>query len=207
MAPTAWSSSKGPHRGFAANFLSLLARQEIQSPYFAFCDQDDLWMPDRLELGVRWMRNIAPDTPALFCSRTELVDEHGERLGMSPEFRRRPCFENALVQSLAGGNTMLLNRRARDLLSMTRPTDRIVAHDWWAYIVISGCGGEIAYTAQPTIGYRQHGNNIIGSNASFFDRLRRVRKMLQGTLRAWTNDNLQALSPFRRFSPPRTRKS
>lgn len=193
---------KGPRRGFAANFLSLLAREEIQSAYFAFCDQDDLWMPERLELGVRWMRNTGQDKPALFCSRTQLVDEQGHVLGMSPEFRRRPCFENALVQSLAGGNTMLLNRRARDLLVLTRPTDRIIAHDWWAYIVVSGCGGEVAYTAQPTIGYRQHSSNIIGSNASFRDRLHRVHKMLQGTLRDWTNDNLKALSPFRSILTP-----
>lgn len=188
---------EGPHRGFAANFLSLLAREEIHSPYFAFCDQDDLWMPERLELGLRWMRTVPQNKPALFCSRTQLVDENGEPLGLSPRFRRPPCFANALVQSLAGGNTMLFNRSTRELLCKTRSTDHIVAHDWWAYIVVSGCGGEIAYTPQPTIGYRQHGNNIIGSNVTLRDRLSRVRKMLKGTLRIWTNDNLQALSPFR----------
>lgn len=187
----------GPRRGFAANFLSLLAREEIRSPYYAFCDQDDLWRPERLELGLSWMRSIAKGRPALFCSRTQLVDEKGQALGLSPEFRRPPCFENALVQSLAGGNTMLFNHAARELLRKTRAVDAIVAHDWWAYIVVSGCGGEIAYCAKPTIDYRQHGNNIIGSNASLRDRISRVRQMLRGTLRTWTNRNLQALSPFR----------
>lgn len=188
---------KGPQRGFAANFLSLLARAEVQARYFAFCDQDDLWMPDRLERGLRWMRQHPQDKPALFCSRTQLVDAHGHPLGMSPEFRRLPCFENALVQSIAGGNTMLINAHARDLLRQTRLSDHIVSHDWWAYIVVSGCGGSVGYDPVPTIGYRQHGNNIIGSNNSFRDRLVRLRKLLHGTFRSWTDYNLQALSPFR----------
>ncbi|WP_374442915.1 glycosyltransferase family 2 protein [Pseudomonas panipatensis] len=192
----------GPRRGFAANFLSLLAREEVQGAYFAFCDQDDFWKPERLATGIDWIRTIPQERPALFCSRTELIDAQGNTIGFSPLFRKPACFENALVQSIAGGNTMLFNRAARDLLRQTRDASHVVSHDWWAYILVTGCGGEVNCAPTPTIGYRQHGNNIVGSNSSLGDRLVRVRKMFQGTFHAWTDDNLRALSAFRdRLSP------
>ncbi|MBO3276241.1 glycosyltransferase family 2 protein [Pseudomonas sp. Milli4] len=197
----------GPQHGFAANFLSLLQRDEIQAPYFAFCDQDDLWTPERLEVGVRWIHEIPAERPALFCSRTQLIDEHGLPIGYSPLFSKPPCFENALVQSIAGGNTMLLNSAARDLLKQTPRDARIISHDWWAYILVSGCGGAVAYDKEPTIRYRQHGNNIIGSNSSLHDRLVRVRKMLGGTFREWNDANLKAISYFRNRLTRENRKT
>ncbi|MCY1400449.1 Glycosyl transferase family 2 [compost metagenome] len=197
----------GPRHGFAANFLSLLRCGQIQAPYFAFCDQDDLWTSERLEVGINWMRAVPTEMPALFCSRTQLIDEHGVPIGYSPLFSKPPCFENALVQSIAGGNTMLLNGAARDLLRQTPDDAHIISHDWWAYILVSGCGGAVAYNKEPTIRYRQHGNNIIGSNSSFQDRLVRIRKMLGGTFRDWNDANLKAISYFRNRLTRENRKT
>jgi glycosyltransferase involved in cell wall biosynthesis len=189
---------KGPQLGFAANFLSMLRRKEIQASYFAFCDQDDIWAPDRLEVGIRWMQQLPAERPMLYCSRTLLIDAQGTPIGASPLFGKPPCFENALVQSIAGGNTMLLNGAARDLLKQTTLDTQIISHDWWAYILVSGCGGAVNYNKEPTIHYRQHGKNIIGSNSGFQDRLLRFRKMLLGTFREWNDANLKAISPFRK---------
>lgn len=193
----------GPRQGFCRNFFSLIRRQEIQSPYYAFCDQDDLWFPDRLSKGLQWMRTQERDVPALFCSRTQLIDEEDQPIGLSPLFSKPPCFENALVQSIAGGNTMLFNNATRNLLAETPPEARIVSHDWWAYILVTGCNGQVAYGPEPTIGYRQHGKNIVGSNSSLRDRLARARKMCTGTFRTWTDSNLQALSFFKKDLTPR----
>lgn len=193
----------GPRQGFCRNFFSLIRRQEIQAPYYAFCDQDDLWFADRLSKGLQWMRTQEQAVPALFCSRTQLIDEEDQPIGLSPLFSKPPCFENALVQSIAGGNTMLLNRASRDLLAETPPEAQIVSHDWWAYMLVTGCGGQVAYEPEPTIGYRQHGENIVGSNSSLRDRLVRARKMCTGTFRTWTDSNLQALSFFKKDLTPR----
>lgn len=193
----------GPQQGFAKNFMSLLRRDSIRAPYFAFCDQDDLWHPERLEVGLRQLRALPPNIPALSCSRTQLIDEHDRPIGLSPLFKKPPCFENALVQSIAGGNTMLFNQATRLLLSQTPPDTHIVSHDWWTYILVTGCGGHVFYTSTPTISYRQHGKNIVGANSSPRDRLIRVGKMFKGTFRAWTDDNLRALSFFKsQLSPP-----
>jgi glycosyltransferase involved in cell wall biosynthesis len=187
---------KGPQHGFAANFLSMLRREEIQATYFAFCDQDDIWVPQRLEAGVRWMEKLPVERPLLYCSSTSLIDAQGTSIGASPLFGKPPCFKNALVQSIGGGNTMLLNEAARDLLKQTLIDTPIISHDWWAYILVSGCGGAVAYNKEPTVHYRQHGKNIIGSNSER-NRLLRFRRMLHGTFREWNDANLKAISPFK----------
>lgn len=188
---------EGPQRGFAANFLSLLHRGEIQAPYFAFCDQDDHWMPQRLETGLAWISKASSERAALFCSRTRLVDSLGSPIGLSPLFRRPPSFENALVQCIAGGNTMLFNAATRALLRQTPPGERIISHDWWTYLLVTGCGGSVAYESLPTVDYRQHHQNLMGSNSGLQERVVRVRKMLNGTFRDWIDANLDALAPFR----------
>lgn len=188
---------QGPQRGFAANFLSLLHREDIRAAYFAFCDQDDHWAPQRLEAGLAWICERPSDRPALFCSRTQLIDSLGSPIGLSPLFKHPPCFENALVQCIAGGNTMLFNVATRDLLRQPPLSERIVSHDWWTYLLVTGCGGSVAYGAQPTVNYRQHRQNLMGSNSGLQERAVRVRKMLNGTFRGWVDANLHALTLFR----------
>ncbi|MDH0289119.1 glycosyltransferase family 2 protein [Pseudomonas sp. GD04087] len=187
----------GPRQGFAANFLSALKRTKGQAEYFAFCDQDDLWEPDKLERGLQWASSQPPDSPLLYCSRTRLIDSSGQCIGYSPLFRRAPSFANALVQSIAGGNTMLFNSVTAELLCRTPRHTPIISHDWWAYILVTGCGGCVNYDEHPAINYRQHGNNLIGSNSSVRDRFVRLQRMLKGTFRHWNDVNLEAVSHFR----------
>lgn len=184
----------GPRQGFAKNFLSLVRRSEIQADYFAFCDQDDLWRQDKLARGLAALQQVPAQVPALYCSRTHSVDGDGEHLGFSPLFSKSPCFANALVQSIAGGNTMIFNAAARDLLAQTPADITIVSHDWWAYLLVSGCGGQVFYDAEATLDYRQHAGNLVGANSSWRDRLLRLRKMFSGRFREWNDANLIALS-------------
>ncbi|MDF3863367.1 glycosyltransferase family 2 protein [Pseudomonas denitrificans (nom. rej.)] len=187
----------GPRQGFAANFLSLIGRASEQADYFAFCDQDDLWQPDKLDRGLAWAHSHPSSLPLLYCSRTRLIDATGQAIGFSPLFRRAPSFANALVQSIAGGNTMLFNAATAQLLSLTPAHVPIISHDWWAYILVTGCGGRVNYDEYPAINYRQHGNNLIGSNSGIRDRFVRLQRMLKGTFRYWNDVNLEAVSHFR----------
>nr|WP_275590850.1 glycosyltransferase family 2 protein [Pseudomonas sp. DP-17] len=183
----------GPRKGFSANFLSLLKRPELVADYYAYCDQDDVWNTHKLEYALQWLASSSPATPALFCSRTRLVDESGIPIGFSPLFRRPPSFRNALVQSIAGGNTMVMNRAAKELLAKTPPNTIIVSHDWWAYLLVTGCGGTVYYEGTPQVDYRQHGRNLMGSNTRLRDRFARMNKMFNGTFKAWNSANIEAL--------------
>lgn len=192
----------GPAEGSTANFLSLTCRADIDADYFAYADQDDIWESDKLERAVAWLETVPDDVPALYGSRTLLVDARNQHIGYSPLFLRAPSFENALVQSVAGGNTMVFNRAARDLLRQAGEDVEAVTHDWWAYMLISSCGGRVHYDPYPTVRYRQHGSNQFGSNANPLAQLRRARLLLQGRFRGWVDANLRALHRVRHLMTP-----
>lgn len=187
----------GPKRGFAANFLSLTCREDIDADFFAWSDQDDIWSNDKLEVALAWLQTIPDCVPALYCGRTQLVSELGETLGFSPRFRLPPGFPNALVQSIAGGNTMVFNQAARDLLREAGSDLTIPAHDWWAYQLISGAGGAIHYDPEPKMLYRQHSENLIGSNSGWSARMVRLRMVFQGRFYEWNEQNIRALESMR----------
>lgn len=183
----------GPQQGFGQNFLSLLKRPEVNADFFAFCDQDDVWLEDKLTRSISALQHVAPSRPALYCSRTRTVDVSNSYLGLSPLFTRQPSFRNALVQSIAGANTMLVNSRARSIMCQIGTHTPVVAHDWLAYLSVSAAGGEVTYDPKPSLNYRQHHGNLIGANATLRSRLYRLTQMFGGRFRQWTDQNLVAL--------------
>lgn len=194
-----WSKGRitlveGPRQGFAANFRSMILDRRIDADCYAFCDQDDIWEPDRLESAVSWMRTFDAETPLMFCSRTATMTETGSLVGHSPLFGRPPSFRNALVQSIAGGNTILLNAAARDLLAIASARTRFVSHDWWAYLVVTAAGGAVHYDPRPLVRYRQHAANLVGANVSWWARLSRLGRLFKGDFAVWTDLNLDGLA-------------
>jgi len=187
---------EGPRAGYAANFMSLLGAPVVSGDYYAFCDQDDCWDSDKLSRALEWMSTQPESVPLLYCGRTRLMNNDEQTIGFSPLFRREPSFRNALTQSLAGGNTMLINAKAHALMALTPPDLRVQSHDWWAYLLVTACGGRVCYDAHPSLGYRQHGENLIGSNAGMRDRIARLKHMLVGNYREWNDANLALLQPF-----------
>jgi glycosyltransferase involved in cell wall biosynthesis len=183
---------KGPGKGACANFLSLATDPAIKGGYFAFSDQDDIWHPDKLRRALAWLSPVPSDVPAMYCGRTELMSFNGRAYGRSPLFRRPPAFENAIVQSLGGGNTMVFSQAAKKLLEQTGVTD-VVLHDWWVYQLVSAAGGVVRYDPQPMVKYRQHPDNLIGSNLGWHARFIRLRLLLGGRFRDWNDTNIAAL--------------
>lgn len=184
---------EGPHAGYAANFMSLLHQPSVTGDFYAFCDQDDYWDPDKLSRALEWLTQRPKELAALYCGRTRLIDVEGRPAGYSPLFTREPGFRNALAQSLAGGNTMVMNAAARELTKALPDRLPVASHDWWVYLVVSACGGEVHYDPVPAVGYRQHDANLIGSNAGMRSRLDRLWQMLLGSYQTWNDINLSGL--------------
>ncbi len=197
------SVQSGPKLGFAANFLSLVCNEKVTAAYYAFCDQDDIWEPEKLARALAWLATVPSTVPGLYCSRTRLIDEADREIGLSPLFSRPPGFANALVQSIGGGNTMVFNQAARALLQKAgnRGVD-IVTHDWWAYLLVAGCGGTVFYDSCSTVRYRQHGGNLVGANIGWSASLARIRLLTEGRFRAWNAKNLRALQEVNRMLTP-----
>jgi glycosyltransferase involved in cell wall biosynthesis len=182
----------GPGKGVCANFLSLAIDPTIDADYFAFSDQDDIWHEDKLWRALTWLATVPGDVPGLYCGRTELMSINGRSYGFSPLFTRSPNFRNALVQSLGGGNTIVFNRAAKKLLEVAG-TFEVVLHDWWVYQLVSAADGMVHYDPQPVLKYRQHPDNLIGSNRGWRAHLVRLFMILSGRFRDWNDTNIAAL--------------
>lgn len=187
----------GPQQGFVANFLSLTCNQTLKGGFFAWCDQDDIWYTQKLARALNQLNTVTPAVPALYCGRTEMISESAVHMGYSPLFSKPPSFMNALVQSIAGGNTMVFNQTARALLAEAGVGVSVVSHDWWLYQLVSGVGGVVYYDAQPTVRYRQHNENLVGANATWTARIVRLRMVLRGRFREWNEHSIQGLELMR----------
>lgn len=188
----------GPGQGFVRNFLALLQAVPHDARYAALSDQDDVWFDEKLERALTALDGVPARTPALYCARTLICDADLRPLGPSPPFVRPPDFRNALVQSIGGGNTMVLNRAALDLVQQAIPeAQEAVAHDWWLYQIIAGCGGMVLRDNAPVLHYRQHGDNLIGANLSARARLKRIAMILGRRFQRWNAINIAALSRSR----------
>ncbi|MBE0705174.1 MAG: glycosyltransferase family 2 protein [Afipia sp.] len=184
----------GPRRGFAENFRSLIVRAEIKADFYAFCDQDDVWDEDKLAHAIEWLKTQPAGKPALYCSRTRIIAPSGKVIGQSPRFPRPPGFRNAIVQSIAGGNTMVMNRAARDLVAEASRRTDFVSHDWWCYMIVSGAGGNVHYCSQPRVGYRQHDGNLVGENNTWRARMSRLGFLMRGRFKEWNDRNISGLA-------------
>jgi glycosyltransferase involved in cell wall biosynthesis len=187
----------GPLRGAPAHFLFQACAENLAGEYYAFCDQDDVWEADKLARAMEALEQTDPGIPALYGSRTRLVDEDDNEIGLSPLFQKKPEFRSALVQSIAGGNTIVFNQKARELLVFCGADVDVPSHDWWLYQVTSACGGQVHYDVWPSVRYRQHAHNVIGSNMGWTARVRRLHMLRQGRFRHWEDLNVAALTRLR----------
>ena len=205
----AWGADKlrllaGPRRGFQANFLQLTAQPDIRADYYAWSDQDDVWLPEKLARALEHLKPFGFESPVLYCGRTILTDRHGRPSGLSPLFNRRPpSFANALVQCLAGGNTMLFNQAARELIVLGRNLE-VYSHDWWAYQVVSGAG-RVVFHLEPFVRYRQHGANLMGGNRGLAARCSRLVRLMKGGFRDYVSRNINGLQEVRNRLAPDSR--
>jgi glycosyltransferase involved in cell wall biosynthesis len=157
------SRTSGPHFGAAPSFLLLLAEAR-REPIIAFADQDDVWLPGKLKRAAARIE-AAGDRPALYCAQQFMVDEELRGNRKSAAHINPPGFPSSLTQNIANGNTLVMNRAACELVTAI-PGPEGTVHDWWSYIVVSACGGDVAFDAEPQVLYRLHKNNLIAASPS-----------------------------------------
>ena len=180
------------YKNAAKNFI-LFAKKKLNYKYYAFCDQDDVWLEKKLISAVKII-NLGYD---LYGGRTINTDKKLNTIGHSPKFKNfTPTFNNALVQSFAGGNTMVFSHKIYKLLEKTDLKKEIPAHDWWTYIIATYCGKKVYFDQVPYIFYRQHENNINGHNLGLINKIKRIHSALIGNFKKWVNCNLILLEDF-----------
>ncbi|MBT0654203.1 glycosyltransferase family 2 protein [Geobacter luticola] len=162
--------------GTAGNFTNLLGHAD--SNYILFCDQDDVWLPGKIEKTLSVMAaaedRYGSDTPLLVHSDLSVVDRDLQPI--APSFwkyqKLNPqvgiSLNRLLPQNAVTGCTVMINRPLARLAAPI-PRDAIM-HDWWLALV-AATFGKIVYLDEPTVLYRQHGGNSIGAKRWGFRRI------------------------------------
>ena len=181
--------------GFAKNFLKGLADINSSFDYYSYCDQDDIWLPNKLEKGINILEKVSNNKPSLYGTATYITDEYCQKIiGNSILIKRPLNFRNAILQSYAGGNTMIFNKIAKKEIVKKINLINPVSHDWWSYLLLSGLGGEIFYDCESSLMYRQHKNNLMGTNKTFKGRIKRISSLIRGDFRVYLDRNIKSLS-------------
>ena len=142
--------------------------------YFAFADQDDFWMPEKLSKGVSEIEAAGTGPTLYFCQPT-IVDSTLHPLDIHWNNTHFLNFEEACLAQPCAGCTMIFNREALRLFLMGDP-NVMSLHDSWIYKCVLACGGKVIEDRESFILYRQHGDNVVGTQ-SFSDRWKRRYKM------------------------------
>jgi hypothetical protein len=190
----------GPTRGF----MALLAAAPEDADYYAFCDQDDVWLPNKCARAAVALHAVPFSRPAIYCARQRVVDEDLRPLGLSPLPERPPGFANALVQNIVIGCSAALNPAARRLILAAPPPPAGQIHDWWAYLLVTAAGGDVVVDPEPALLYRQHGANSIGAETCLARRVLRAIRRGPDAFVAMFGANLDAITAAAPLLPAET---
>lgn len=206
--------------GILSNFLSLM--RASTADYVCFCDQDDVWLPDKVrkskavmdELELKW----GAKTPLLVFTDLCVVDEQlntlypsfWKHMNIDPEWAND--LSRLLINPAVTGCTVLANRPLVEL-ALATPKE-IPLHDLWLGLLASAMG-KAGYLREPTVLYRQHGGNAIGAGdpplprRRLLERLRQSPTMPDVNVDEWKARQAEAevlLKTHRRDLPPRQLK-
>lgn len=177
MYPSKMKIIRGANCGCKDSFFLLMKEAVKAYPkydYYAFSDQDDIWLDDKLISGVNALDKEKNPIKLYYCD-PQCVDENINILDIKAVPARNTLEESFILQPSIGcgmvfSSYVLINGSKAD------PT-MINNHDAWIYRMTLALGGTVLRDKKPHILYRQHSNNTIGYNQSFKSRWKRRLKM------------------------------
>lgn len=188
------------HLGASKSFFRLLGYSDAK--YIMFCDQDDVWLPYKIEKTYNKMKELEKkhnDKPLLVYSDLKVVDKDLNLI--APSFwkyqhidPKRNKLNHLLVQNVITGCTMMINNKLKDML-ITMPDDEIM-HDWWLGLV-GASFGELDFIKEPLVLYRQHGKNDTG--AQKYGLMVYLNLILRGDLSKFFSSNKRLIKQAKNF--------
>ena len=162
--------TKGRNAGVGLSFMSLVYSAGDVYDYYAFCDQDDIWLENKISAAIDKIREREKGVPVLYCSNQKLIDAEENEMGIRFSEHVNNSYLQILNLNKATGCTFVWNMELQRLLieEKRRPSEELLKkriHDVWVSMVAS-VTGEIIYDENAYILYRQHGNNVVGSEGT-----------------------------------------
>ena len=148
--------------GWKKSFVTLLTHANMQCDYFAFADQDDIWLEEKLICAIKKIEN--QEVPALYQSKTILVDENLHRIQDYKIYEEPRNAQQALLNAWAQGCSMVFNKKACELSIRCIPNSN-AAHDMWVYLICYFMGIIYFDIDNSYVLYRQHSTNATSGAA------------------------------------------
>lgn len=154
-------SDKSDNLGVIKSFHKLVNHD--RADYYFFSDQDDVWLPNKLELSLKEAQNYLADFPLMVYMDLKVVNQDLEIMTESMVKSQSHHANTELVQELTEntvtGGVAMINRA---LAEMWQETDDILMHDWYLALLASAFGN-LVFIDQPGELYRQHSDNVLGA--------------------------------------------
>lgn len=147
--------------------------KECGASYMMFCDQDDVWHPDKVEKTMRALLEAedeaGTDTPVLVFTDLTPVDEKlrpiaSSLMKMQKQYTDVIDYRALLMQNIVTGCATGINRALAQLAGQCKDASQVIMHDWWLGVVAARFG-KVVYLDESTMLYRQHGGNCVGAKA------------------------------------------
>lgn len=181
----------GENMGPGKSFIDLLYKVKGYD-YYAFSDQDDVWLRGKIQRGIDVLRKY--ENEALYFCNAEYVDQELRPLGGTTYKSNVPTdFFSAILNPGYLGCTMVFNAKLASVIQSHKFPQLFFIHDAFIARVCAAVGGVIKYDGKIYNKYRQHGNNLIGSTVGKNDAIKRRIKMIVGTPKIGIADELQNL--------------
>lgn len=156
----------------------------IKGEYFMYCDQDDIWEPNKIERSLQEMHKLEekfPNSPLLVCSDACCIDGNDnvihESFFASQKFIEvTDDYTKMAALNVVQGSTSLMNRKVLEYMKFI-PSE--ILHDGWT-AVITAYYGHVKYIHEPLLRYRQHSANVLGAHSVgfhyFVSKLKNIKK-------------------------------
>ena len=156
---------KGENKGFIGSFFSLLKECE-KADYYAWCDQDDIWLPEKIARAVERLEKNKNDVPTLYFSDYDYYDQnmHFQKHGL--DHKRGPSFANSLMDCISLGVNSVFNHKAREMMLEKIPKHSC-GHDWWTYMVCAAFGNVIYDRGYVSVKYRRLEESVSPGGKNF----------------------------------------
>lgn len=198
----------GENIGVEKSYRELL-KYSVEADYFAFCDQDDIWLDNKIEKAIEEM-NVIKNEPVLYYSEVKAVNNNMEII-LTSHYTGIDTLGSSFNTTPVIGCTVLFNNILKRYIEKYGIAENIIMHDLYMYRLCLAIGGHIIHDKNSYIMYRQHENNVVGISSSslkklkIYDKFKKTRRtMAKDILELYgkyiSDDNKQILNKVAKFN-------
>lgn len=160
---------QGKNMGYAKSFLHLLTNNK-EADYYAFCDQDDVWLPDKLIRAIEKIRKN--EGPSLYTSTLKRVDENLRFLGMQSFKNLKITLGAEFTRHRLAGCTFVFNKDLYNIIKNAYYIKNLnCSHDKLITILCLAINGKVIFDKNSYILFRRYGTNTSSDGKSILHKL------------------------------------